>query len=185
MSQVFLFLPPVEKVWSHRQLTTQIKPDCSPFWSFDPLGKVKMKAETMDLLGIPSITLSSDVGYLNASPTLLKAIQRLHKFRGYNPKTNDYVHFQGWPTFCFMPGYGSEMVVEQESEAWENSSDDSEEEVYNLVDEFSDSSTTNTDSRPDVDESVRVTFRTFGKRSGLQSVQIGCIPTWDIVRQWR
>ncbi|KIK55904.1 hypothetical protein GYMLUDRAFT_248303 [Collybiopsis luxurians FD-317 M1] len=84
-----------------------------------------------------------------------------------------------------MPGYGSEMVVEQESATWEDSSDKSEEEVYNLVDEFSDSSTTNTNSRPDVDESVWITFRTFGKSSGLQSVQIGCIPTWDIVRQQR
>ncbi|KIK55896.1 hypothetical protein GYMLUDRAFT_248295 [Collybiopsis luxurians FD-317 M1] len=183
ISQAFLFLPPVKKFWSHGQLTGQLKPDCSPFWSFDPLGKVKMKPATTNLLGIPSITRRSYVGYIQASPTLLNAIQYLHKSRGYDPKTNDYVQSQGWPTFCFMPGYGSEMVVEQESAAWEDGSNDSEEEVYNLVDEFSDSSTTNNDSRPDVDESVRVTFRTFGKRSGLQSVQIGCIPTWDIVRQ--
>src|ERR1700761_3742687 len=71
ISQVFLFLPPVEKVWNHGQLTVQIKPDCSPFWSFNPLGKVKMKSETMNLLGIPPITLSLGVGYLQASPTII------------------------------------------------------------------------------------------------------------------
>ncbi|KIK55929.1 hypothetical protein GYMLUDRAFT_47512 [Collybiopsis luxurians FD-317 M1] len=139
----------------------------------------------MNLLGIPSIRLSLNVAYLEPSPTLLNAIQHFHQFRGYDPKTNDYVHSQGWPAFYFMLGYGSEIVVEQEPATWEDSSDDSEEEVYSLVDVFSDSSTTNTDSRLDVDESVWITFRTFGKRSGLQSVQIGCIPTWDIVRQWR
>ncbi|KIK55933.1 hypothetical protein GYMLUDRAFT_830650 [Collybiopsis luxurians FD-317 M1] len=157
ISHVFLFLPLVERVWSHGQLAVQIKPDYYPFWSFDPLGNVKMKPETMKLLGIPPITLWLDVGYATASPTLLKAIQHLHKSRGYDPKTNDYVHSRGWPTFCFMPGYGSEMVVEQESATWEDGSDDSEEEVYNLVDEFSDSSTTYTGSKPDVDEEILLT----------------------------
>ncbi|KIK55945.1 hypothetical protein GYMLUDRAFT_830991 [Collybiopsis luxurians FD-317 M1] len=72
-----------------------------------------MKPETMNLLGIPSITMRTAVGYFKASPTLLNAIQHLHKLRGYDPKTNDYVHSQGWLTFCFIPGYGSEMVVDQ------------------------------------------------------------------------
>ncbi|KIK55886.1 hypothetical protein GYMLUDRAFT_47498 [Collybiopsis luxurians FD-317 M1] len=86
-----------------------------------------MKPETMNLLGIPPITLSLHVAYLQASPTLLNAIQHLHKSRGYDPKTNDYVHSRNWPTFCFMPGYGSEMVVEHESATWEDGSNDSEE----------------------------------------------------------
>ncbi|KIK55941.1 hypothetical protein GYMLUDRAFT_248336 [Collybiopsis luxurians FD-317 M1] len=111
----------------------------------------------MNLLGIPPIILSLGVGYLQASPTIINAIQYLHKSRGYDPTTTHYVHSQGLPTFCVMPGYGSEMLIEQETATCEDGSGGSEKEVYNLADESSNSSTPDNDSRRNVDEDILLT----------------------------
>ncbi|KIK55872.1 hypothetical protein GYMLUDRAFT_248282 [Collybiopsis luxurians FD-317 M1] len=106
---LFLFLPPIEKVWAHGRVLIRVKPNCSPFWSLDPLGQVKIKEMTARLLGIPPIQFTLHTVYIAAHSPLRKAIGQFLKDHYTEP--NDYPRSRGWPEFQIVPEFN--QVVEQ------------------------------------------------------------------------
>ncbi|KAJ6524192.1 hypothetical protein B0H19DRAFT_1276637 [Mycena capillaripes] len=74
-------------------------PDCSAYWSFDPLGVKRLSTEEATAVGFPSIELYMEILERSWDTGVYAGLRQFHKAKGFNPDSQDLARHLGDPLY--------------------------------------------------------------------------------------
>ncbi|ESK90993.1 hypothetical protein Moror_16391 [Moniliophthora roreri MCA 2997] len=97
MSPIYLFIRPFPHPSDCETVLQSWVESSEYFWSFDASGKEEIPVETQVSLGLPSFTSSISFCPRSWNSSTYGAVEELHRYYGYDPRTTDLARSLGYP----------------------------------------------------------------------------------------
>ncbi|EEC00008.1 hypothetical protein MPER_00156, partial [Moniliophthora perniciosa FA553] len=93
---LYLFVRPIPRL-SDNETTWKSWAESAYFWSFDPFGREEMSESMSVSLGLPSCNIQMKLRSKSWDRCAYKLMERLQRFKGFDPTTTDYARSLGYP----------------------------------------------------------------------------------------